>query len=43
MAKNVLGGPLLVCSTDPVTGFLEMENDTGADDNGNAHSMCSND
>ena len=40
MAKNVLGGPLVVCSTDPVTGFFRKGKcDTCADDAG-MHTVC---
>ena len=40
MAKNVLGGPLMVCSSDPVTGFFRKGKcDTCADDTG-MHTVC---
>jgi uncharacterized protein (DUF2237 family) len=40
MAKNVLGGPLIVCSEDPVTGFFRNGKcDTRADDQG-MHTVC---
>jgi len=40
MAKNVLGGELMVCSTDPVTGFFRNGKcDTCADDRG-MHTVC---
>ncbi|HBO87435.1 MAG: DUF2237 family protein [Pontiellaceae bacterium] len=40
MAKNVLGGPLMVCSSDPVTGFFRKGKcDTCADDAG-MHTVC---
>ncbi len=39
-AKNVLGGPLQPCSTDPFTGFYRDGCcNTGADDAG-VHSVC---
>lgn len=39
-AKNVLGGPLKTCSTDPLTGFYRTGCcDTGADDEG-LHIVC---
>lgn len=38
--RNVLGGPLAVCSTDPVTGFYRNGCcDTGPDDRG-VHTVC---
>ena len=40
MAKNVLGGELVVCSMDPLTGFYRNGCcDTGADDMG-VHVVC---
>lgn len=40
MAKNVLGGELQACSTDPLTGFYRNGCcDTGADDVG-VHTVC---
>jgi uncharacterized protein (DUF2237 family) len=40
MAKNVLGGELLPCSTDPVTGFYRDGCcNTGGDDVG-VHTVC---
>ncbi len=40
MAKNVLGGNLLVCSSDPVTGFFRTGTcDTCGDDDG-MHTVC---
>ena len=39
-AKNVLGGPLKTCSTDPLTGFYRDGCcNTGADDEG-LHTIC---
>jgi uncharacterized protein (DUF2237 family) len=39
-ARNVLGGPLLPCSTDPITGFYRTGCcDTGPDDEG-SHTVC---
>jgi len=39
-ARNVLGGPLAVCSTEPLTGFYRTGCcDTGPDDVG-AHVVC---
>ncbi|NJK64683.1 MAG: DUF2237 domain-containing protein [Synechococcaceae cyanobacterium SM2_3_1] len=39
-AKNILGGPLAVCSTDPMTGYYRNGCcDTGAGDMG-AHVVC---
>lgn len=39
-AKNVLGGPLQSCSTDPMTGFFRTGCcDTGPDDDG-VHVVC---
>ena len=39
-ARNVLGGPLLPCSTDPMTGFYRTGCcDTGPDDQG-SHTVC---
>jgi hypothetical protein len=39
-AKNILGGPLQVCSTDPMTGYYRNGCcDTGAGDMG-AHVVC---
>lgn len=40
MASNVLGGELLSCSTDPLTGFYRTGCcDTGAEDAG-VHTVC---
>ena len=40
MAKNVLGGELKSCSTDPMTGFYRTGCcDTGAGDDG-VHTVC---
>jgi uncharacterized protein (DUF2237 family) len=40
MAKNVLGGDLIPCSTDPMTGFFRNGKcDTRADDQG-MHTVC---
>ncbi|HEY5621094.1 MAG TPA: DUF2237 domain-containing protein [Pontiella sp.] len=40
MAKNVLGGELMTCSMDPVTGFFRNGKcDTRADDAG-MHTVC---
>ncbi len=40
MAKNVLGGELVVCSTDPLTGFYRDGCcNTGAEDVG-VHTVC---
>ena len=40
MAKNVLGGELIVCSADPLTGFFRNGKcDTRADDQG-MHTVC---
>lgn len=40
MAKNVLGGDLIPCSLDPVTGFFRNGKcDTRADDEG-MHTIC---
>lgn len=40
MAKNVLGGDLIPCSMDPVTGFFRNGKcDTRADDQG-MHTVC---
>ncbi|MFT4640761.1 MAG: hypothetical protein ACI8T1_004093 [Verrucomicrobiales bacterium] len=40
MANNVLGGPLAVCSQDPVTGFFRDGCcNTNADDQG-MHTIC---
>ena len=40
MAKNVLGGDLVPCSMDPVTGFFRNGKcDTRADDQG-MHTVC---
>ena len=40
MAKNVLGGSLIVCSADPITGaFRNGKCDTCADDRG-MHTIC---
>ncbi len=39
-AHNVLGGPLLPCSTDPMTGFYRTGCcETGPDDHG-SHTVC---
>lgn len=39
-AKNVLGGPLQTCGTNPLTGFYRNGCcDTGADDEG-VHTVC---
>ena len=39
-AKNVLGGPLKTCSTDPLTGFYRDGCcNTGAEDEG-LHTIC---
>ncbi|MCH2136493.1 MAG: DUF2237 domain-containing protein [Phycisphaerales bacterium] len=39
-ARNVLGGPLMPCSTDPMTGFYRTGCcDTGPDDTG-SHTVC---
>src|SRR5438445_13702566 len=39
-SRNVLGGPLKVCSSDPVTGFFRNGNcDTCAEDHG-CHTIC---
>jgi len=39
-ARNVLGGPLLPCSTDPMTGFYRTGCcETGPDDHG-SHTVC---
>lgn len=40
MAKNVLGGDLIVCSSDPITGFFRTGTcDTCGDDEG-MHTVC---
>lgn len=40
MAKNVLGGDLIVCSSDPMTGFFRTGTcDTCGDDAG-MHTVC---
>jgi hypothetical protein len=40
MARNVLGGELIPCGTDPVTGFYRNGCcDTGAEDHG-VHTVC---
>jgi uncharacterized protein (DUF2237 family) len=40
MAKNVLGGDLIVCSSDPMTGFFRTGTcDTCGDDEG-MHTVC---
>ncbi len=40
MARNVLGGELQTCGTDPMTGFYRTGCcDTGADDSG-VHTVC---
>lgn len=40
MAKNVLGGDLIVCSADPMTGFFRTGTcDTCGDDTG-MHTVC---
>ena len=40
MAKNVLGGQLMICSEDPLTGFFRNGKcDTRADDQG-MHTVC---
>ena len=40
MAKNVLGGPLVVCSANPVTGFFRNGKcDTCGEDEG-MHTVC---
>jgi len=40
MAKNVLGGELVVCAADPVTGFFRTGKcDTCAEDRG-MHTVC---
>ncbi len=40
MARNVLGGPLELCGTDPPTGFFRSGRcDTGRDDPG-LHCVC---
>ena len=40
MAKNVLGGDLIVCSSDPITGFFRTGIcDTCGDDTG-MHTVC---
>lgn len=40
MAKNVLGGDLIVCSSDPLTGFFRTGTcDTCGDDEG-MHTVC---
>ena len=40
MAKNILGGPLVTCSEDPLTGFFRNGKcDTRADDQG-MHTIC---
>ena len=40
MAKNVLGGDLIPCSMDPLTGFFRNGKcDTRADDQG-MHTIC---
>jgi uncharacterized protein (DUF2237 family) len=40
MAKNVLGGDLIVCSADPLTGFFRNGKcDTRGDDQG-MHTIC---
>lgn len=40
MAKNILGGDLIPCSMDPVTGFFRNGKcDTRADDQG-MHTIC---
>jgi len=39
-AKNVLGGPLGLCCTDPMTGFYRTGRcDTGPEDQG-SHTVC---
>ena len=39
-ARNVLGGPLIACSLDPLTGFFRNGCcDTGPDDGG-SHTVC---
>ena len=39
-ARNVLGGPLLPCSTDPMTGFYRTGCcDSGPEDHG-SHTVC---
>ncbi len=39
-SRNVLGGPLKTCSTDPITGFFRNGRcDTCADDHG-CHTVC---
>ena len=38
--RNVLGGPLAVCCTDPMTGFFRTGScETGRDDHG-SHTVC---
>ena len=40
MAKNILGGPLVTCSENPLTGFFRNGKcDTRADDQG-MHTIC---
>ena len=40
MAKNVLGGDLIICSADPMTGFFRTGTcDTCGDDTG-MHTVC---
>ncbi|VGO20895.1 DUF2237 family protein [Pontiella sulfatireligans] len=40
MAKNILGGDLIACSTDPMTGFFRNGKcDTRAEDQG-MHTIC---
>jgi hypothetical protein len=40
MARNVLGGELQVCGSDPITGFYRTGCcDTGAEDSG-VHTVC---
>lgn len=39
-AKNVLGGPLEECGTDPVTGFFRDGYCTTSDDDIGAHTVC---
>lgn len=39
-SKNVLGGPLLACSYDPLTGFLRDGCCRGFDEDPGSHTVC---
>ncbi len=39
-SKNVLGGPLITCSYDPLTGFLRDGCCRGIPEDGGSHTVC---